>query len=334
MFMSVITLLEPVCDIGRPRCPALPGKGLRRAGAVLPLLAMAVGLLLPPLAELAERITPLLLGATALLAVLALPNGGLWNGGEPVSLWRAVGAPLLMVMAMGLASPMIGWVAAGALGATTEESRWVALAAAAPAGTGAIGLAVALGLSGGRTVKAVLATTAAAPILLPAVALLTGAGDALTVAELAERLWLLTALPALLALPLRHYQPLARPSSRAGCAAAVVLVLSLTAMARMRGLGPVLLNDPGGLLALLGLACLPSLAGIVIALIVLRGRDPAEAVLMGSYRNITLVWAASGAVLPPEGNLFMALTALPVFMTPTLAALLQRVGKHRNNRPF
>jgi BASS family bile acid:Na+ symporter len=304
----------------------LTGPALRRAGALLPLGAMLLGLALPPVATLAASLAGPLLAATTLLGVLALPGGG-WSERGTLPLREGLGRPVLLALALGLAAPLLSWAMAGLAGAGPGMALWVALAAAAPAGAGAIGLATALGLDGRRALAGVVATTAASPLLLPGLAVLLGAGGLLAPEALATRLWLLTALPALLALPLRRWPPLTASGVRRGCAGLTVLALSVTAMGRMTGLGPLLAADPGGMLALLGLACLPGLAGAVTLLLLQRGRRGPEALLMGGYRNVTLVWVACGAVLPPEGNLLMALTALPVFATPALAALWMRLAR-------
>ncbi|MFT8243128.1 hypothetical protein [Roseomonas sp. BN140053] len=295
----------------------IPWRGwpLRHGGALLPLAAMALGLLWPAGAALADRATPLLLAATTLFGVLALPAGG------------ALRTPLraaALAVALGVFGPLLAGVAATALGAGAERTGWVVLAAAAPVGTGAIGLAAALGLGGARTAAVVLASVASCPVLLPGLAALLQLPGALDPGALAGRLWLMAVLPAVLALPLRRLPRLASGSARGASAALAVLALALTALARMHGVGPVLRADPAAALALLGLACLPVLCGAAVALVLLRGRGGAEAILAGGYRNVTLIWAACAPVLPPEGHLFMALTALPVFATPALAALARR----------
>ncbi|MFC0406953.1 hypothetical protein [Roseomonas elaeocarpi] len=313
-------------------------RGLARSVAGLPLLAMLLGLLVPELAALADRATPFWLAATTLLCVLLLPARQ--AGG-------AVAATLPAVLGLGLAAPLLCWAAAWALGVDPAQRPWLVLAAGAPVGTGAIGVSVALGLCGGRAVVAVIASTALAPVLLPlltlpllaavpaAAALLpdgaamgegVGAASWLMLgampALLAERLWLLTVLPALLAWPLCRRLGVGCGRMRRGCAVAAMAVLAMTALARMHGLGPVIAADPLGALRLLGLACLPGLAGFAVLLLFSRGQRPVEALLLGGYRNISLVWVACEPVLTPEGRLLMALAALPVYATPALAALL------------
>jgi BASS family bile acid:Na+ symporter len=319
--MVAVTVL-----VGDAAAAATGGGTLRRVGALLPLGAMLLGLGMPSLAAATATMAGPLLAATTLLGVLALPGGG-WNERGTLALREGLGHPLLLALALGLVAPLLAWGLAHVAQAGPGLSLWVALAAAAPAGAGAVGLATALGLHGRRTLAGVVASTAAAPLLLPAVALLLGAGGLLAPEGLAARLWLLTALPALLALPLRRCPLLTGARVRRGCAGLTVLALSFTAMGRMTGLGPLLAADPGGMLRLLGLACLPGMAGAAAVLLVQLGNRVPEALLTGGYRNVTLVWVACGAALTAEGNLLMALTALPVFATPALVALWMRLAR-------
>lgn len=319
-------MVAAVAGVVGPVRPAA-GASLRRSVALLPLAAMGLGLLLPSLAAAAATLAGPLLALTTLLGVLALPSATGWKENGTLPLREGLGRPVLLALALGTVAPALAWSTGELLGVEASLSLAAVLAAAAPAGTGAIGLATALGLDGRRSLLGVVASTAAAPVLLPAVAMLLGAGGVLAPEALAGRLWLLTALPALLALPLRRWQPLAGLGARRACVGLTVVALSVTAMGRMNGLAPLLVGDPTGTLRLLGLACLPGLAGAVAMLLVQRGRRVSDALLMGGYRNVTLVWVACGAVLPPEANLLMALTALPVFATPALAALWMRLAR-------
>lgn len=53
------------------------------------------------------------------------------------------------------------------------------------------------------------------------------------------------------------------------------------------------------------------------------GIGTAEAALAGGHRNGAVAWVIAAPVLPPEGLLFMALTALPVFATPAIVSRLR-----------
>lgn len=293
-----------------------------RAGVLLrlrptplwPVWAMAAGLALPPLAGAAAAALAPILVVMVMGAVLSLPA---LRG--PGFLLGALG----LTAALGLAAPMIGGTAALLLGASAAETGWVMLAATAPAGAGAIAAVRMLRLPALATAHAVACSFLVTPLILPGVAWLAGDG-ALDPLVIAERLWLLAALPALLALWLRRLPALRTAPSREAAALASGLGLTLLALARVDGVTLAIAADPTAALRLLGLATLPSLAGIAAICMLLRHGHVAELLIAGGFRNVALVWAAAWPVLPPEGHLLMALTALPVFAAPALVAALHR----------
>jgi BASS family bile acid:Na+ symporter len=280
-------------------------------GPLLPLAAMAAGLLLPGVAALAFEALPVILLATLTCGLLGMPT---------LRLDAAVlGLALRITVCLACVAPVIGWGLAAALGADAEICALVALASAAPVGTGALGAALASGLPGGAIAGAVLVSLLAAPVLLPLVAGLVGSETGIEPWPLAISLAVLVGLPALLALALRRVPLLGTHRSRRASADIAVAALALLALARMHGVREAVTADPAGSLALLGLALLPTVAGLLAVWLVLRdGADP-EVLLAGSFRNVALVWAATAHVLPPEGTLLMALTALPIFAIPALA---------------
>jgi BASS family bile acid:Na+ symporter len=280
-------------------------------GPLLPLAAMAFGLLLPGLAALAFEALPVILLATLTYGLLGMPTLRLDGA--------VLGLALRITLCLGLVAPVIGWGLAAALGADAETAALVALASAAPVGTGALGAALASGLAGGAIAGTVLVSLLAAPVLLPVVAGVVGSETGIELWPLAISLAVLVGLPALLALALRRVPLLATHRSRRACADIAIAALALLALARMHGVRETVTADPAGTLTLLGLAVLPTVAGLLAVWLVLRDAADPEVLLAGSFRNVALVWAATAHVLPPEGNLLMALTALPVFAIPALA---------------
>lgn len=224
--------------------------------------------------------------------------------------------------ALGFASPMIGGTAALLLGASPEEAGWVLLACTAPVGAGAIAAVRMMRLPGLATAYAVAASFVLAPLLVPPVAGLA-AGASLDATLLAERLWLISGLPALAALLLRRVPALAEEAARREAALCCALALALLALARVDGVAEAIAEDPSQVLWLLPLATLPSLAGIAAVLILVRQGVVAELMVAGAFRNVALVWAAALPQLTPGGNLFMALTSLPIFLAPAIIAALQ-----------
>jgi BASS family bile acid:Na+ symporter len=226
---------------------------------------------------------------------------------------------LVATLLLGLVAPVIGWGLATAVGADAETCALVALASAAPVGTGALGAALASGLPAGAVASTVLVSLLAAPVLLPVVAGVVGSEAGVGPWSLALSLAGLAGLPALLAVALRQVPLLATRESQRGFADIAVAALALLALARMHGVRDAVAADPAGALGLLGLAVLPTLAGLLAVCLVMRRRVNAELLLAGGFRNVALVWAATAQVLPPEGNLLMALTALPIFAMPAVA---------------
>jgi hypothetical protein len=293
--------------------------GWLRPTPLWPVAAMAIGLALPPLAALAAEVLAPIVVVMVMGAVLSLPvlrGQGLWLG--------ALG----ITAALGFAAPMIGGTAALLLGASPQEVGWVALAATAPVGAGAIAAVRMMGLPALATAHAVAASFLAAPFLIPPVAQLTG-GASLDTWALAERLWLLAALPAAAGLLLRRVRPFASEAARRDAALASSLALTVLALARVDGVAAAAAADPLGALRLLGLATLPVLAGLAAVMMLLRPGLLAELAIAGGFRNIALVWVAAVPLLPPEGSLFLALTALPVFAVPAVVAALHRRASRR-----
>jgi hypothetical protein len=296
-------------------------RGGVRLGPLLPLAGMALGLAFQGLAATAFGLIPGILIATLVFGILGMPA---------LSIRAAFcGGTLLLVLGLGTVTPLLGWLLAGLLGASAEERVWVALASAAPVGSAALGGALALGFSAVLTAGAILASLLALPLTLPLTAWLLGAAAGIEPVPMAQRLLLLAALPALVATAVRPLPVLAHPPIRRRCAEVALFALTLLAMARMHGIAETIADDPGAALHFLTLAMLPTLAGLLTVLLVLRRLGGMEAMVAGGFRNVALVWVAVVTLLPPEGHLFMALTALPIYATPALVHLLLRARQPR-----
>ncbi|WP_376093384.1 hypothetical protein ACE7GA_25410 [Roseomonas sp. CCTCC AB2023176] len=286
-------------------------------GPLLPLGAMALGLGVPDLAERASAAMPEYVVVAGFCGVLALPAGSVRNH-------RAtVGFALLL----GALSPALAWFLAVLAGASADRAAWVALAAAAPVGIGTIGLVAAMGGGSRRTTGMVLASAAGAVAVLPGTALALGIAG-LGGGDAALRLLALGVVPALAALAVRRVW-VPQEGTRACLALLACASLALQAFARVHGAAAPLASAPAEALLLLAFACIPSLAGILAAVALARlwrgtGIGVAEAALAGGYRNVTVTWVIVAPVLPPEGHLFMALTALPIFATPAIVARVLR----------
>jgi len=126
------------------------------------------------------------------------------------------------------------------------------------------------------------------------------------------------------ALPLRGVRALSGEAARRDVAQCRAAALTLLALARVDSIAEAIAEDPPQVLRLRLLATLPSLAGIAAVLMLVRQGVVAELMVAGAFRNVALVWAAAPPQLGPGGNLFMALTSLPIFLAPVLTAALHR----------
>jgi hypothetical protein len=196
-------------------------------GPLLPLAAMVMGLLFQGLAALAFQALPVILLATLTCGLLGMPALRL----DGATLRPA----LLVTLCLGLVAPVIGWVLAAGLGAGAETRAWVALASAAPVGTGALGAALANGLPGAAISGSLLVSLLASPVVLPVVAGVFGPEAGIAPWPLLLTLAGLASVPALLAVVLRRVPPLATRSTRRVFADIAVAALAFLALARMHG---------------------------------------------------------------------------------------------------
>lgn len=281
--------------------------------ALLPVVAMAAGLAFPDAATAAFGHLPAILAMTLVCGLV-----GMKHMPGRVALLPAV----RFTLGACVVAPCLALLLAAAVGADEAERSWVAFAAAAPVGGAAIAAAASCGAAPVPVAAAVLASLLAAPMLLPLAVGLSGVAAVLGPLEVAGRVLLLSGLPAFAALALRQVPLLRRERVRGCCANAGLLAVAALSLARMHGVADQVVADPLSALRLLGFATIPTLAGILVAMLLLWRRADAAGLLAGGLRNYALVWAMTADLLPPEGNLFMALTAIPVFVTPALVRLL------------
>jgi hypothetical protein len=284
---------------------------------------MAMGLVVPPAADVLFAILAWVSAATVFCGLMAMEGGG-----APMADWRAA-LRMLPVLALGAAAA--AWGAGLLLGAGHEPAAWMALVAAAPVSAVAVANTAALGRPARPTALLVLAGTLSAPVSLPLVAWLFAAGTPIAPLEVARRAAIVVLLPAGLAFLLRQSAAVAdgwllRRADWKGIAA---LSLAALALARMHQVGPQVMGDPSAAAwaALLGLAA--CLVGAVLAALMRWPAGRAGAVLAGGCKGGALVWALTAPYLPPAGHLFMALTILPIYGLPPLVALVVRGARLR-----
>lgn len=294
---------------------------LRRAGGLsstLPLAAMAIGLLIPPMADVLFEHLSVVSAATIFCGLMAMEAGAGVKADWRVALRML---PLLSVLAAGPA-----WALGMLLGAGAEASAWMALIATAPVSAVAVANTAALGLPARAIALLVLSGTLAAPLALPLVAWAFATGTSIGPVEVAQRAALVVLVPAVLAFGLRRIAPLRDGAilTRADWRGITALSLMALALARVHQIAPQIESDLAGAAwaALLGwIACG---TGALLALLVPGPAGWRGAVLAGGCRGGALVWALTAPFLPPAGHLFMALTILPIYGIPVLIALLGR----------
>lgn len=104
-----------------------------------------------------------------------------------------------------------------------------------------------------------------------------------------------------------------------------IVFLALFGIAVMDGIGPRFLAQPGEMLGLFAFSLMVHAAffGLSFVLFLRWGRREAlTAGLLSGYRNMALVLAVGGGLLPPDFVVFVALWQIPMFVTPLAVKIL------------
>jgi hypothetical protein len=305
------------------RLAALLGR-LGDAGLSAPLLALLLGLCLPPLASIAHAGLP---GAVALMLamsiVLAEPGRG--HIGE----WPPV---LLLAIANLLVTPVLALLLARQLD-LGAAGGWLVLVGACPAAGSAALIAVLLGLPARPMLLAQFLCFFALPVTAPLIAWWLLDGMAIDPALLARRVLLGVGVAALGGVALRYRLGRVR-RQRHGRALRGLGVLALCAV----GLG--LAHGLSGSLAV-PQPVLPLIAGLVLvsmiggALGALAGapfRLARGFALAGAARNVSLLWGVTASLAPAGGDLVLQLGVLWTLTLPALCALGRWLFLQARNR--
>lgn len=100
-----------------------------------------------------------------------------------------------------------------------------------------------------------------------------------------------------------------------------IAFLALFGIAVMDGIGPLLVRQPWSIIGMLGFALLVHAVffGLNALAFLHRGRREAlTAGLLSGYRNLAVVLAVGGALLPPDFIVFVALWQVPMYLIPLL----------------
>lgn len=300
-------------------------------GLVAPLLAVAMGWLFPPLAQLGYAIlVPSMILMFTMTVAMAEPGRLHWH-----EAWPVVGLALCNL----LLSPLL---AAGLVLALelNEVGGWVVLVAASPAAGAATLAAGLLGLPMRPMLLAQLLCFFALPLTAPLVATMMLDAAVVDPWGLSQRVAVAVALPSLLGLALRR----ALRGAKVGRS--------------LRGLGTLGLCGVGlalahGLSVKLEMEIPWAVCGLAVALVMVMGgalgfatgvlsgrlggaRLGAAFALGGAVRNVSLLWSATIGLSTPEGEAVMMLGTLWTFVLPALLALLmwRRTRSERVSGPF
>ena len=281
---------------------------------------MFIGIALPPLAALLRPILPEAVAGLLFLAMLRME-------------WRNLAehfrrpAPVLLGLGWLLAgSPIAMWLSMTALRLPEGIAGALVLMAAAPPIMSAPALAPLLGLDAGLSLILVGLATLLAPLTVPpAAASLTGAALEIDLLAFTVRMALLIFGPLAAATLVRA---LAGDHRVAGAAstvdAASVLLLVSFAIAVMDGVGPLLLERPGFVAAMIAGSFAANLALQAVGSAIfgcLGQRQALTLGFLGGNRNMAVLLAALPPMTDRNTLLWFALAQFPIF---TLPALLTR----------
>ena len=290
-------------------------------GLFAPLLAVAVGLLLPSLARIGYA---LLIPSVILMfamSVAMVEQGRLhWH-----EAWPAIGLALCNL----LITPLLVHALALAMG-LNEVGGWIVLVAACPVAGAATLVSGLLGLAMRPMLQAQLLCFFALPVTAPLVAALMPDELIVDPAILFWRVAVMVLLPSLLGLALRQFLRgelrgvALRPMRGVG-----TLGLCGIGLALAHGLSSKLGADIPWATCILGLAIASVVGGIMGgttgALCGRLGgaRLGASFTLGGALRNASLLWSATMGLTSPGGEAVMMLGTLWAYLLPALLGLYQ-----------
>ncbi len=278
------------------------------AGLALPALAAMLADWLPQMVAALLTITALRIGHRAALGAV---RDLIWGLASVLALQTVL--PLLLLG---------GFMLAG-LG-QSPAALAVTLAAAAPALTGSVNLALLMRLDAGRMMQLMVLGTAAFPLtVFPVLAALPQLGPASEIALAALRLLAVILGATGLGFALRHvFLPHPNPRQTEALDGASVLAFSVIVVGLMAALNPALRSDPWAVAGWTLLAFALSYLLQAGALLVLR-RGPLHPVagplaIGAGNRNIALFLVALPADVVAPLMIFIGCWQLPMYLTPVL----------------
>ncbi|QRG05224.1 hypothetical protein EZH22_19195 [Xanthobacter dioxanivorans] len=308
--MSLFFLLSrALATLGRWSAPAVAA-------------SVFIGLALPPLAAVAKPLIVATILALLTLAFLRTDLSGTFSA-------RRTGVALLAVAWSMLALPLALGAVTSAMGEPSGVTLALLMQACAPPIMSAPAFALLLGLDP-RLVLAVMVgamvlTPLSAPLL---VAHFSHGALQLDALGLAVRLGAVLGGTAAAGLALRAFATPGRVALwRAHLDGLNVLLLALLAVGLMDGVTAWFIADPGFVAGLLAVAFALSLGALGVTALLFRRIGAGDALMVGfaaGHRNISVMVAATGAVLPPETWLYVAVAQFPIYLLPLFLMPLAR----------
>jgi predicted Na+-dependent transporter len=303
-----------MADVSLRSCLAFAG----RKGPALLFGGVLIGLIAPPLADLARPLLGLAVFVFTLGAFLKVDLASfrreasqrVWIAG--VLVWTTFGVPAMMLGLVHLFEP------------GQALAQGMLLCMLSPPVGSAAAIAAMLGLGAPLALLATVAATILSPLYLPPLASwLTGHQLEIDTVNMALRLVIIVGGACLCATLLRRYAGRYVSENPHAMTGVAVLGLILVAIGAMKGMQAYFLEHPLQVTHYLVLAFAVNAGFQVLASLLFwpAGRLKALTVgLVSGNRNVTLVWAAAGASLVghPEVELYLAMSVFPIFMMPAL----------------
>lgn len=295
---------------------------LGRKSAPAVALSVFVGLGLPPLAELAK---PLIVPCILALLTLAFLRTDLAGALAP----RQAGVALAAIVWSMVALPLVLGSVTSTLGEPTGITLALLMQACAPPIMSAPAFALLLGLDPRLSMVVMVGGMALTPLSAPLlVAHFTHGALAIDPLALALRLGAVVGGTAAVGLGLRRLVPSERLAPlRAQLDGLNVLLLGLLAVGLMDGVSVWFLREPGFVAGLGALAFALSLGAFAVTVLLFRSAGGGGALMLGfigGHRNISVMVAAAGTVLPPETWLYVAMAQFPIYLLPVVLLPLAR----------
>lgn len=310
------------------RAGRVPSLALARYPVAVPLVAIAVGALVPDAAAAAHAALPVVVPVLVFLAVLATEM-------TPPTRQEA-GTALLILVATAVPGFLVVQAASAWLGLPADLALPAAVVAASPVAISSGVLSQSFGLPARPVVWAALLGLASGPLVLPAAAALGDGAGLLDPASLARRAALCGALPALAALAVRRAVPgLVAPALPALGGLIVVTLLPL-GLAAGGGLRKVAIAGGGAAVVAVAVGTLAACAAaaLLVGLLAAGRRGGRTLAVAGSAQNVSFAWAACVGALPPRADFVFATALAASFAMPgALRLVLAVAGRCEGRRP-